>query len=226
MNWKVNTIANRDNGKRRLAGEFPIRMTLVEGAIERTKQETEEAYISRVEGEIASSFLVVAQTARDSDGLQGGSLKAASRDFSLNLLPLHELIARVCVALKRNHASNEENVLFSIGDLQLDASRYLVQKGGRPLHLTPKEFALLHMLMMDAGKPVSHRKLLRAVWGAEYGYEREYLRTFVRQLRLKIEDNPADPKYLLTEPNIGYRFAESLEGDSAISSSNPVVAEA
>jgi two-component system, OmpR family, KDP operon response regulator KdpE len=64
------------------------------------------------------------------------------------------------------------------------------------------------------------------VWGPECGYEREYLRSFVRQLRLKIEDNPADPKYLLTEPNIGYRFTESLEGDSAISSSNPVVAEA
>jgi hypothetical protein len=62
--------------------------------------------------------------------------------------------------------------------------------------------------------------------GPECGYEREYLRSYVRQLRLKIEDNPADPKYLLTEPNIGYRFAESLEEDSAISSSNPVVAEA
>jgi two-component system, OmpR family, KDP operon response regulator KdpE len=80
--------------------------------------------------------------------------------------------------------------------------------------------------MMHAGKPVPHRKLLRSVWGPECGYEREYLRTFVRQLRLKIEDNPADPKYLLTEPNIGYRFAESLEGDSVIPSSDPVIAEA
>jgi two-component system, OmpR family, KDP operon response regulator KdpE len=77
-----------------------------------------------------------------------------------------------------------------------------VQKRGRPLHLTPKEFALLHNLMMNAGKPVSHRELLRSVWGSQYGCDREDLRIFVRQLRVKIEDNPANPKYLLTEPSI------------------------
>jgi two-component system KDP operon response regulator KdpE len=138
------------------------------------------------------------------------------RDYLLNMLSLHELIARDYAALKQNHTSDEEKALFSIGDLRLDASRYLVQKKGRPLHLTPKEFALLHKLMMNAGKPVPHRKLLRSVWGSQYGCEREYLRIFVRQLRIKIEDNPASPKYLLTEPNIGYRFAESLEVDSVI----------
>jgi two-component system KDP operon response regulator KdpE len=141
-----------------------------------------------------------------------------ARDYSVNLLPLHELIARVCTALKRDHVSDKE-VLFSVGDLHLDASKHLVQKRGRPLHLTPKEFALLHNLMMNAGKPVSHRKLLRSVWGSQYGCERESLRIFVRQLRVKIEDNPANPKYLLTEARIGYRFAESVEEDSVIPSS-------
>jgi two-component system KDP operon response regulator KdpE len=188
MNWKVNTIANRDNRK------------------------------CRPEGEIASSFLVAIQTMRDSDGLRGRSSEVVARDYSVNLLPLHELIARVCTALKRDHVSDKE-VLFSVGDLHLDASKHLVQKRGRPLHLTPKEFALLHNLMMNAGKPVSHRKLLRSVWGSQYGCERESLRIFVRQLRVKIEDNPANPKYLLTEPRIGYRFAESVEEDSVIPSS-------
>jgi len=170
-------------------------------------------------------FVVAIQTARNSDSTRNRSLDAVSRDFSVNLLPLHDLIARVCVALKRNHAFNEDKVLFSVGDLQLDASRYLVQKRGRHLHLTPTEFTLLHKLMMNAGKPIPHRKLLTSVWGPECGYEREYLRNFVRQLRLKIEDNPANPKYLLTEPNIGYRFAESLEVDTVIPSSDPVIAE-
>ena len=213
MNWKVNTIADRDNEKRRPEGKLPIRMTLVEGALKRSKPETE------VEGEAASSFLVAIQTVRDSDGLRGRPSEAGARDYSVNLLPLHELIGRVCSALERNHVSNKEEVLFCVGDLHLDASRHLVQKRGRPVHLTPKEFALLHNLMMNAGKPVSHRKLLRSVWGSLYGCEREYLRIFVRQLRVKIEDNPANPTYLLTEPNIGYRFAESVEVDSVIPSS-------
>ena len=159
------------------------------------------------------------QTVRDSDGLRGRPSEAVVRDYSVNLLPLHKLIARVCVALKRNHVSTKEEVLFSVGDLHLDASRHLVQKRGRPLHLTPKEFALLHNLMMNAGKPVPHSKLLRSVWGSQFGCEREYLRIFVRQLRVKIEDDPANPKYLLTEPSIGYRFAESVKRNSVIPSS-------
>lgn len=218
MNWKVNTIADRDNGKRRPEGKLPIRMTLVEGALKRSKSETEGVDISHVEGEAASSFLVAIQTVRDSDGLRGRPSAAGTHDYSINLLPLHELIGRVCAALERSHVSNKEEVLFCVGDLHLDASRHLVQKRGRPLHLTPKEFALLHNLMMNAGKPVSHRKLLRSVWGPQYGCEREYLRIFVRQLRVKIEDNPANPTYLLTEPNIGYRFAESVKVDSVIPS--------
>jgi DNA-binding response OmpR family regulator len=97
-----------------------------------------------VEGDIVSSLLVVIQTARHGDGIRGRPSEAVVRDYSVNLLPLHKLIARVCVALKRNDASDKEKALFNVGDLHLDASRYLVQKRGRPLHLTPKEFALLH----------------------------------------------------------------------------------
>lgn len=209
MNWKVNTISNRDNRKLRPENELPIRMTLVDGSLKRSKLETEA--VGRVEAEITSNFLIAIQTRRGSDDLRGEPSETVARDYSVKLLPLHELIARVCAALKRNQDSNNQELLFSVGDLHLDASRHLVQKRGRRLHLTPKEFALLHNLMMNAGKPVSHRKLLRSVWGSQYGCERESLRIFVRQLRVKIEDNPANPKYLLTEPSIGYRFVESVE---------------
>ena len=78
------------------------------------------------------------------------------------------------------------------------------------MHLTPKQFELLHYLMANAGRPVPHAKLLRSVWGPEYGNELEYLRTFIRQIRMKIEDDPGDPKYLLTESHIGYRFSETV----------------
>ncbi len=93
----------------------------------------------------------------------------------------------------------------------LDPGRHLVEKNGRPVHLTPKQFELLHYLMMHAGRPIPHAKLLRSVWGPEYGNELEYLRTFIRQIRLKIEDDPANPQYLVTDSHIGYRFSENVE---------------
>ena len=79
-------------------------------------------------------------------------------------------------------------------------------KADQQIYLTPKEFDLLYFLMLNAGKPIAHGRLLTAVWGAEYGGELEYLRTFVRQLRKKIEDDPANPRYLLTESHFGYRL--------------------
>jgi two-component system KDP operon response regulator KdpE len=93
-----------------------------------------------------------------------------------------------------------------IGDIVLDPARRVVRKTGVVLRLTPKEFELLHYLMSRPGVPVAHVKLLRAVWGEEYGQELEYLRTFVHQLRKKLEDDPSSPEYLLTELHFGYRF--------------------
>jgi two-component system, OmpR family, KDP operon response regulator KdpE len=98
--------------------------------------------------------------------------------------------------------------VITIGDIELDRERRLVRKSGVVVHLTPKEFDLLYSLMSHAGKPLTHARLLTNVWGTEYGNELEYLRTFVRQLRKKLEDDPARPKYLLTESYIGYRFSD------------------
>jgi two-component system KDP operon response regulator KdpE len=102
--------------------------------------------------------------------------------------------------------------VIQIGDIELDPARRLVSKAGAQVHLTPIEFDLLHFLMAHAGLPMTHVRLLHAVWGPEYGGELEYLRTFVRQLRKKLEEDPAEPEYLLTESHVGYRFAESMPG--------------
>jgi two-component system KDP operon response regulator KdpE len=170
-----------------------------------------------------SSFLIATPTMQDGEGQQYDPSAAISKDFSINLLPLGDLVARVCVSLNQNRSPDEEGLVFMIGGLLLDSSRYLVQKKGRTLHLTPKEFKLLHHLMVHAGKPVPHASLLRSVWGTRYGCGRGYLRIYVRTLRMKIEDDPSNPKYLLTEPYIGYRFAESVEDDSVIPSSESTV---
>ena len=100
------------------------------------------------------------------------------------------------------------NSTIRIGNIELDPMRRLVHKNCVLVRLTPTEFDLLHYLMVHAGLPMTHARLLRTVWGVEYGDEREYLRTYVRQLRKKLEDDPAKPKYLLTDSHYGYRFAD------------------
>ena len=84
-------------------------------------------------------------------------------------------------------------------------------RSGEPVHLTPKEFDLLHYLMLHPGLPIARSRLLHVVWGSEYGDQLEYLRSFVRQLRRKLEDGMANPKYLLTDSHVGYRFADPAQ---------------
>lgn len=153
---------------------------------------------------------IVMLTVQGSEDRKVEALDAGADDYITKPFQLRELIARIRAAVRRNRIPDEENTLIMIGDVRLDISRHLVQKKGRTVHLTPKQFDLLHYLMANAGRPVPHAKLLRNVWGPEYGNELEYLRTFVRQVRMKIEDDPANPTYLLTESHIGYRFSESV----------------
>jgi two-component system KDP operon response regulator KdpE len=95
-----------------------------------------------------------------------------------------------------------------IGDIELDSARRTVRKADRRIHLTPKEFELVRELMSQAGRPIRHSRLLAAVWGSEYGLKFEYLRTYICQLRKKLEDDPKHPEYLLTHSHFGYCFAE------------------
>jgi two-component system KDP operon response regulator KdpE len=153
---------------------------------------------------------IVMLTVQGTEDRKVEALDAGADDYITKPFQLRELIARIRAAVRRNFIVEEQNKQILIGDVRLDIERHLVQKKGRNVHLTPKQFDLLHYLMANAGKPVAHAKLLRTVWGPEYGNELEYLRTFVRQVRMKIEDDPANPTYLLTESHLGYRFSESV----------------
>jgi two-component system KDP operon response regulator KdpE len=100
-----------------------------------------------------------------------------------------------------------------MGDLKMDLDRHILWKGDDQIRLSPKEFDLLSFMMKNQGAPLTHVKLLKTVWGPEYGDELEYLRTYVRMLRKKIEDDPARPQYILTEPWVGYRFRNPSDPD-------------
>jgi two-component system, OmpR family, KDP operon response regulator KdpE len=138
------------------------------------------------------------------------ALDAGADDYITKPFQLRELTARLRAAVRRNQAGEDRDAAIQIGDVMLDPARHLVEKGGRMVHLTPRQFELLHYLMLNAGRPIPHAQLLKSVWGMEYGNELEYLRTFIRQIRMKIEDDPGNPKYLLTDSHIGYRFIESV----------------
>jgi len=158
---------------------------------------------------LAPSLPILMLTVRDSTDDKIDALDAGADDYITKPFHVGELTARVRSAVRRSRlAQGESETVIAIGEIELDRERRLVRKSGAIVHLTPKEFELLYCLMSHAGKPLTHARLLTSVWGTEYGSELEYLRTFVRQLRKKLEDDPARPKYLLTESYVGYRFSD------------------
>jgi two-component system KDP operon response regulator KdpE len=135
------------------------------------------------------------------------ALDAGADDYITKPFQIRELSARLRSAVRRrNSEDHDRNVPIRCGEIELDPVKHRVTKHGRSIHLTPKEFELLHYLMIHAGEPIPHARLLKSVWGADYGDESEYLRTFIRQLRKKIEDDPRNPNYILTDSSVGYRF--------------------
>jgi two-component system KDP operon response regulator KdpE len=150
-------------------------------------------------------------TVRDSEDDKVEALDAGADDYITKPFQLRELTARMRAAMRWSRIPDtQEAAVLRIDEIELDPARHTVKKAGRLIHLTPKEFELTHHLMTHAGRPIQHSRLLNTVWGEGYGNELEYLRTFMRQLRKKLEDDPANPKYLLTEAHVGYRFAEKV----------------
>ena len=154
------------------------------------------------------SILVV--TVRDSEEDIVEALDAGADDYITKPFQIGELTARIRAVLRRSRTpaqAVEETV--HVGIFELHPARRLLKKRGEEIRLTPTEFELVAYLISHAGHPVLHAKLLSSVWGPEYGEEREYLRTFIMQLRKKIEDDPANPVYLKTVAYLGYLFSDS-----------------
>jgi two-component system KDP operon response regulator KdpE len=155
----------------------------------------------RDQSEVAIIMLTVRNTEHD----KVLALDAGADDYVVKPFSIEELLARIRAALRRT-SSAEPVPTYASSDLEIDFDRRKVLVQGRSIRLTPKEFELLRHLVASQGKPLEHRRLLQAVWGPDYGNETEYLRVFINQLRKKIEPDPAHPKYIHTDPWVGYRF--------------------
>src|SRR5262245_8990955 len=153
-----------------------------------------------------SDIPIIMLTVRDAEGDKVEALDAGADDYITKPFSSPELLARIRAALRRSPQLAEDMQIVRFDDLEINFNLRRVIVGNREARLTPKEFDLLQYLVAHPNAPIPHTKLLQSVWGPDYGDEVEYLRVFINQLRKKIEKNPSAPKYLVTEPWVGYRF--------------------
>jgi len=154
-----------------------------------------------------SAAAIIMLTVSDSEQDKVAALDAGADDYVTKPFGMPELLARIRAALRRLPAYPERDQLVIVGELQINFMQRRVIAKDREIRLTPKEFDLLQYLITNPNIPISHAKLLQAVWGPDYGDQLQYLRVFVNQLRKKIEPDPSHPRYIITEPWVGYTFA-------------------
>ena len=149
---------------------------------------------------------VIVLTVRERASDKVAALDAGADDYVTKPFDTDELLARVRAALRRSPRTATGPTIVTIDDLEIDLARRRVTRAGEPLRLTKNELALLQVLVTNPGKLLGHEFLLREVWGRGYATESNYLRVYVRQLRKKLDDDAANPRLILTEPGIGYRW--------------------
>lgn len=156
----------------------------------------------------SSEVAIIMLTVRDAERDKVAALDAGADDYVTKPFGMPELLARIRAALRRVPAASAGEELLRLEGTVVNLGTRRVIREGKELRLTPKEFEVLSYLVAHANAAIPHTKLLQAVWGPDYGDEVEYLRVFVNQLRKKIEADPAQPRHLLTEPWVGYRFVK------------------
>jgi two-component system, OmpR family, KDP operon response regulator KdpE len=157
-----------------------------------------------------SEVPIIVVSGRKTEQEKVEALESGADDYVTKPAGVEELVARIHAVTRRPSLGSHSRVL-RLDSVEIDLESHEVRRGDAVIHLTSKEFKLLYYFLQNAGKVVSHRRLLQAVWGPDYGNEVEYLRVFINQLRKKIEPDPTHPKYILTEPSSGYRFASNAK---------------
>lgn len=160
-----------------------------------------------------SEIPIIVLTVQEALGAKVAALDAGADDYVTKPFAMEELLARMRATLRRAGQDDTRQPLLTFGDIQIDLVAQLVRKGGKNVRLTPTEYSLLEAMATQPGKLLTHRWLLARVWGPGYSQESQYLRVFVGQLRKKLEDDPRSPRWILTEPGVGYRWNPGNGGD-------------
>jgi two-component system, OmpR family, KDP operon response regulator KdpE len=155
-----------------------------------------------------SDVPIIVLSARERESEKIEALDLGADDYVNKPFDVGELLARMRAALRHRMQRRAEVPVLRVGDLEIDAPRHRASRAGGELKLTPKEFELLSFLARHAGRVVTHKQILAAVWGPAHTEDTQYLRVYIAQLRQKVEARPDDPRIILTEPGIGYRIAE------------------
>ena len=156
-----------------------------------------------------SKVPIIVLSVRAAEAEKAAALDRGADDYVTKPFGIHELLARVRAALRGRRQDGEPPpAVVTVGDLSIDIPRRRVQVAGTEIKLSRKEFAILRLLAQHAGRIVTHRHLLRDVWGPAYEDETHYLRIYIGHLRQKLGDDPADPRYISNEPGVGYRLLE------------------
>ena len=160
---------------------------------------------------VNTDVAIIMLTVRDSESDKVAALDAGADDFVTKPFSTPELLARMRAVLRRVPTQQSAPGKITVGRLVIDFAARAVSNGKKTAHLTPKELDLLRYMTQHANEALSHRELLQAVWGPDYGHEVDHLRAFIKSLRKKIERNPETPVYITTEPWVGYRFNDKPE---------------
>jgi two-component system KDP operon response regulator KdpE len=155
---------------------------------------------------LISEVPLIVLSVKSEERVKVEALDAGADDYVTKPFGMEELVARIRAALRRTAIREDKHTAIEVGDFRVHPEAHKALVKGREIHLTPKEFELLIFFVRHPGTVLTHHKLLGAIWGGEYTEQTEYLRVFIGQLRKKIEVDPGNPKYILTEPWIGYRF--------------------
>jgi two-component system, OmpR family, KDP operon response regulator KdpE len=156
-----------------------------------------------------STVPIIVLSVRDDERGKVEALDLGADDYVTKPFGVEELVARIRTALRHRFQAQGEKPLFVAGELAVDLVRRSVKRGGEEVHLSPKEYDLLAELVVNAGKVLTHRHILSKVWGPAHTEDAQYLRVFIRNLRHKLEPDPARPRHILTEPGVGYRLREA-----------------
>ncbi|MBN8937916.1 MAG: response regulator [Rhizobiales bacterium] len=200
--YQVVSVTTGTDAVRRIAGAAPDGVILDLGLPDMDGKEV----IAKVRA--FSDVPIIVLSARDREAEKIEALDLGADDYVNKPFGIGELLARVRAAMRHRRGGAVEQSVFTVGPIEIDVPAHRATSAGADLKLTPKEFELLLLLARNAGKVMTHRQILAAVWGPAHVEDTQYLRVYVGQLRQKIEVDSAEPKLILTEPGIGYRMGE------------------